>query len=87
MHACSRHFELNFADKLITQPGHTDVRYWHTLGYSYCCILWAWAFALGFLITKVMLPGLVRTKGYPKTLNPMSGLGWVGYSWLVGCVV
>merc|ERR1719272_1914281 len=60
-------------DRLITQPGHADVRYWHTLGYSYCCILWAWIFALGFLGTKVMLPGLAKVDKQFKFSPAVSG--------------
>jgi len=35
-----------------------NIRFWNTLGYSYCLILWAWIYSIGFIAVKVMLPGL-----------------------------
>jgi hypothetical protein len=41
-----------------TSLNKDNIRFWNTLGYSYCLILWAWVYSIGFIAVKVMLPGL-----------------------------
>lgn len=52
---CASELNAMARDQLASQPG---IRYWTTLGTSYGLIMWGWIFPLGFLSTKLFLPGL-----------------------------